>query len=255
MKYAPALLGRVLAPLSFALLAAPCSASADLSIAGPATPTALMLSNWYQHRLPACFAAIDSMTLYPLRDRDMDAYLTSIGLSDGTSYADSSDGEIDGLFVERQKRISVRVNPAGGVDMETLSHEYGHYVWFHLFDKCKRGEYRAIYKQQSRLHELVSDYAATNLEEGFAEAFAYFLVDPAKLNAADPASYRFLQEYVAQRDDEDTAKPQPAGAAPSQLVMRNALNQDAAAPSPMVTFTVQPLDALILTAIGGKSSR
>jgi hypothetical protein len=191
--------------LTIGLVLTCAQARADLTIVGLATPTGLMLQHWYSSELPPCFSAKDDIALYPLEDPGMDNYLKSIGLSDGTSYSKSDAGEIDGLFVNRQKRISVRVDSNGGVDMETLSHEYGHYVWFHLFTNSERQQYRDIYKHQSRDKQLVTDYAATNLEEGFAEAFAFFVVDPLKLDAADPVSYQFLLDCITRRTEANEA--------------------------------------------------
>jgi hypothetical protein len=127
----------------------------------------------------------------------MDRYLASIGLRDGTSYANSSAGEIDGLFDNRHMKISLRVGPGGDFDQETLTHEYGHYVWFHILSRSDREAYRSIYDRQRRANSLVTDYASVNLEEGFAEAFAYFIVDPAKLKQGDQASFAFLSTWVS----------------------------------------------------------
>lgn len=167
-------------------------------VAGPETPATQTLNTWYGRTLPACFQARDRVWLYPLGDRAMDSYLKSVGLEDGTSYA-GGNGEILGVFAERQKRISLRVSPAGGVDLQTLTHEYGHYVWFHLLNTRDRKQYRGIYKRQAQTRALVSHYAGTNLEEGFAEAFAFYVRQPARLQAKDPISFRFLADWAAAR--------------------------------------------------------
>lgn len=174
------------------------AARAQVVINGPETSATQTLNAWYTQSLPACFQARDHVALYPLNDHDMDRYLKSVGLEDGTSYeSDSGDGEIMGLFANRQKRISVRVASNGAMDLQTLTHEYGHYVWFHVFSKDDRKHYKELYKRQMGLRALVSDYAETNLEEGFAEAFAFYIQQPDKLQSRDSASFQFLTNWVA----------------------------------------------------------
>lgn len=183
------------------------SARAQVAINGPETPATQTLNAWYTQTLPACFQAKDRVTLFPLDDRAMDRYLKSVGLEDGASYAsDNGDGEIMGLFAERQKRISLRVAPSGAMDLQTLTHEYGHYVWFHLLGKDDRKQYRALYKRQAASRALVSNYAETNLEEGFAEAFAFYVRQPAVLKSRDAASFQFIADWAAARQ---AAAPRP----------------------------------------------
>ncbi len=90
----------------------------------------------------------------------------------------------------------MRVAANGAIDLQTLSHEYGHFVWFHVLTKDERKQYRSIYNSQAKKHQLVSDYAQTNLEEGFAEAFAFFTTSPETLKGIDAASYDFLASKV-----------------------------------------------------------
>ncbi|MDQ2687636.1 MAG: hypothetical protein M3Y28_07205, partial [Armatimonadota bacterium] len=119
-------------------------------------------------------------------------------LEDGASYAsDNGEGEIMGLFADRQKRISVRVAANGAMDLQTLTHEYGHYVWFHVLSKDDRKQYKDLYKRQSASRALVSNYAETNLEEGFVEAFAYYIQRPDTLKARDAASFQYLAAWAA----------------------------------------------------------
>lgn len=44
-------------------------------------------------------------------------------------------------------------------------------------------------------HTLVSDYADTDLEEGFAEAFAFYIQRPDTLKARAAASSGFLRDW------------------------------------------------------------
>lgn len=180
------------------------SGHAQVVIDGPETPAAQTLNAWYTQTLPSCFRAKDQVRLFPLDDRSMDRYLKSVGLEDGASYASGNgDGEIMGLFAERQKRISLRVAANGAMDLQTLTHEYGHYVWFHLLGKDDRKQYRGLYKRQAASRALVSNYAETNLEEGFAEAFAFYIQQPAVLKDKDPVSFQFLADWAAARQTID----------------------------------------------------
>jgi hypothetical protein len=125
----------------------------------------------------------------------MDNYLRSVGLGNGASYSTSGAGEIEGLYDNHHLKISLRVSEKGAFDSEVLTHEYGHFVWFRLLDKVDRSEYRNIYNGQRKHHNLVSDYAGVNLEEGFAEAFAFYITDPATLKQKDPNSFQFLSDW------------------------------------------------------------
>lgn len=212
MKHCTIAFKKYLILLALAGLLLPLRAAhAQIVVAGPSTPTTQALSAWYEHTLPPCFRATDRVTLYSLDNHDMDRYLKSVGLEDGASYASAlGDGEITGLFAERQKRISLRVSPDGTFDQQTLTHEYGHYVWFHRLTKNDRKQYRGLYKRQAETRALVSNYAETNLEEGFAEAFAFYIQQPAVLKAKDPVSFQFLAEWAAGRQAPVAPAQQPS---------------------------------------------
>lgn len=202
--------------VALTLLGGVRASRAQLVLVDPANPAAGTLNGWYEGTLPSCFAARDAVALYPLADPAMDSYLKSIGLADGTSYAgDKGNGQIDGLFVNSKKlRISVRTSPAGAVDLQTLTHEYGHYVWFHLLSKDDRKRYRGIYRRQSETRQLISEYAMTNTEEGFAEAFAFYINQPDLLARRDAASFEFLAVWAAAHTPE-MAAPEIALSAPA----------------------------------------
>ncbi|MDR3710338.1 MAG: hypothetical protein P4L33_18730 [Capsulimonadaceae bacterium] len=189
-----------LAVVTFAIASAhPRNAMADLVCRDTSGPSVQVVSSWYERDIPGSFRGGDNVTLYVYNDGAMDGYLRSVGLADGTSYAASSAGVIDGLFDNRHMRISLRINAQGGFDRVTLTHEYGHYVWFHVFDSSDRNAYRNIYNRSRSAHCLITDYAGVNLEEGFAEAFAFFITDPDGLRAKDQASFDFLAQWSAER--------------------------------------------------------
>jgi len=176
-------------------------AHAQMIVAGPSTPTTQALENWYGHQLPAAFHARNLVAVHPLFDADMDAYLKANGVDpgpDASSHADKGGlGQVDGIFINRPARISLRLSPSGTLDLLTAAHEYGHYVWFNLLNKDERRNYKDIYERQKRSGQLISDYAASNLEEGFAEAFAFYVNEPVALAQTDDASCRFFQTWIA----------------------------------------------------------
>lgn len=181
------------------------NACADIAFKGSSAANDVLIK-WYDQQIPSCFHGKQKIAFYVYNDSEMDKYLTSIGLSDGTSYASSNAGEIDGLFDNRRMKISLRVTNRGEYDQETLTHEYGHYVWFHILPDSDRKAYREIYDRQKRANCLVTDYAKVNLEEGFAEAFAFFIVEPGALKQKDEASFDFLQTFMNERTPSELAR-------------------------------------------------
>ena len=189
--------------LAAGLLLAPHGAQAQFVVTGPpASPVAASLSAWFDHHVPARFRARERFEVHPLTDPQMAAYLQSGDTdtdegqnSPQKSHAD--EGEIDGVFEDNPPRITLRVPETGDPDTFTFAHEYGHYVWFDLLTRDDRKRYEAVYKKQKAAHHLVTRYAATDAEEGFAEAFSFYVSEPPLLQRRDPASYQFLNLWAA----------------------------------------------------------
>ncbi len=181
--------------LAAGLLLAPRGAQAQLIVTGPPTPAAQALASWWDQHIPARYRARGRFEVHPLTDSQMDAYLQE---SSGNASADQSshadDGEIDGVFEDNPPRITLRIPNSDPPDMYTFAHEYGHYVWFTLLSRDDRRRYEAIYKKQKAAHHLVTRYAATDVEEGFAEAFSFYANEAPILQRRDPASYQFLNQ-------------------------------------------------------------
>jgi hypothetical protein len=116
------------------------------------------------------------------------------GNSDDAS-ADSSDGDIDGVFQDGPPNITLRLPNDGVPDTLTFAHEYGHFVWFDMLTKDERKHYTAIYDRQKAAHRLVTDYSYDCVQEGFAEAFSYYASCPAVLKQKDPLSAAFLTQW------------------------------------------------------------
>jgi hypothetical protein len=115
------------------------------------------------------------------------------------SSASTSDdnNDIDGVFEDSPPRVTLRMSGSSMPDMFTFAHEYGHYVWFDLLSGSDRKRYQAIYQKQRSQRHLVTEYAGTNVEEGFAEAFSFYVAAPSMLAHRDLESSRFLDAWTA----------------------------------------------------------
>ncbi len=186
--------------LALTVLSFAAPAQAQMIVAGPVTTTTLNLEEWYSRQLPPVFQARDILAVDPLADGPMDAYLKGNGVDPGPDTSahagQGGEGQVDGIFVDHPARITLRVSQSGSLDLLTAAHEYGHYVWFNLLSKEDRRAYKDIYERQRRAGHLISDYATTNLEEGFAEAFSFYVNQPVALTQSDPESSQFLQAWA-----------------------------------------------------------
>lgn len=90
----------------------------------------------------------------------------------------------------------------GAQAREVFAHEYGHFVWDQLLTQQERDAYTTLWNRQRQRHCLVSRYAATSVEEGFAEAFASYVCAPQKLQAADMPSDKFLAQLKLQLEQD-----------------------------------------------------
>ena len=198
---------RALIPLSlltapvvilFAACAAP--ARAQVAVSAPTDAQVRALGNWYAQHVPARFRAREAVDVSVLTDREMTAYLKGGDSEDDTggaaSHADADDGDIDGVFENDPPRLTLRLPASGDPDTFTLAHEYGHYVWFNLLSSADRKHYEVLYDKQRAAHHLVTRYAATELEEGFAEAFSFYVNQPPLLAHRDALSYQFLTQWT-----------------------------------------------------------
>ncbi len=172
-------------------------ARAQISITAPSAAQARQMQAWYERHIPPRFRARSPILVRELDDAHMEAYLKGDDTDDAAgpmSHADDDAGDIDGIFESGPDRITLRLCAPDGVDLFTFAHEYGHYVWFHLLSGDDRARYAAVYQRQLADHHLVTRYAATDLEEGFAEAFSFYACEPLMLAHRDPASFHFLAQ-------------------------------------------------------------
>lgn len=191
--------------LAAGLLLAPHSATAQnstpptLIVTGPPTPGSALLTSWFNRHIPARFQARGTFEVHPLTESQMASYLQGVGgdgQNDQNSHTD--DGSIDGIFEADPPRITLLVPQSGSPDLFIFAHEYGHYVWYDLLTKDDRKRYESLYKKQRAARHLVTRYAETDTEEGFAEAFSFYAIEPPLLRHRDAASYQFLSTWPAQ---------------------------------------------------------
>jgi predicted metalloprotease len=102
--------------------------------------------------------------------------------------------------------ISLRETLHGDLAAFVFAHEYGHYVWDDILSAEERATYTRVWRAQKRAGHLVTDYAAENVDEGFAEAFAHFLRKPALLRRRDPRSATFMADLLARARQRQAAQ-------------------------------------------------
>jgi hypothetical protein len=183
---------------TFAIIAVCCiihgaPAAAQLRFRKESTHAALWRHVYSQ--LPAAWKAHRIIYVREIPDDEMDQFVERIegqrdqgdAVVDGCYQGPSDGEELAGLITLRE---SLRGENAGLV----FVHEFGHYVWSNILTGADRTRYRRLWREQKRYHSLVTDYAADSDEEGFAEAFAYFIRRPATLHRLDARSWRFLHE-------------------------------------------------------------
>lgn len=85
---------------------------------------------------------------------------------------------------------------------DTLSHEFGHYLYHYYGDK----DYCEIYSEDlDAICELTeSDYSRTDLGEGFAEAYSCYITDNAALYEKAPKTYAYIA-YLMNKVEKENA--------------------------------------------------
>ena len=145
-------------------------------------------------QLPPAWKAREFVYVREITDARMDRFIEQF---EGAN--DRTDSIIDGCYQkhadpeEMAGSITLRESLHGESAALVFIHEYGHYVWGNVLNSVERSRYRRLWRDQKRANRLVTDYAGESDEEGFAEAFAYFIRRPATLRRQDPRSSRFLE--------------------------------------------------------------
>jgi len=103
-----------------------------------------------------------------------------------------ADCTLDGFYDEQTMRIALRGTQDKCALPYTFVHEFGHYFWQNEIDGAQRSRYWLVYSRQKKMGRLVTAYADTNLQEGFAEAFAYYVLSQETLRRRDPISLAYF---------------------------------------------------------------
>jgi len=72
-------------------------------------------------------------------------------------------------------------------------HEIGHHVWFIELNDEERKEYINIFKDSNYY---ITDYSKTNVEENFAEEYAFYMACNRKKYCLSPDRVNFFDDYV-----------------------------------------------------------
>lgn len=75
---------------------------------------------------------------------------------------------------------------------DTFLHELGHKVYYQDLNESQREEYKEIYENQTKF---ISNYAKTEVEEGFAEDLMYYF-QRAYSYDMDDARYKLFDEVI-----------------------------------------------------------
>jgi hypothetical protein len=118
---------------------------------------------------------------------------------------------IDGVYEDPKPTITLKADGDTATLCQTFAHEYAHCLWERRLTRDQRDDYTRLYIAQKAAHRLVTPYASTSEEEGFAEAFSYYVMQPAVLAKRDAASMAFLAALYGERD---SAKPSPPQSTP-----------------------------------------
>jgi hypothetical protein len=175
-------------------------ASADLRI-GAETPHAEMWRKVYE-QLPSAWKSAHPVFVQEVSDAEMERLVARM---EGESSSRSSDGSVvDGCFQPAEREddldtITLRESLKGQDAELVFTHEYGHFVWDHLMKRAQRDQYRRLWRDQKQQGHLITRYAGDSAEEGFAEAYAYFLRKSAALRRRDGASWTFLNDLLPEK--------------------------------------------------------
>ena len=169
---------------------------APVVISAPLPAQAQTLQNWYGRAVPTALRPVQPLAVRVLTPNEMGNYLRADGKDDTDA---GNDVDVDGTFDTNPDVITVRQEADGQPDRWTFAHELGHAVWAHTLSRADRKQYSSLYDGQKRAHHLVTRYAAQDAEEGFAEAYSFYVCAPPMLAARDMQSFQFFTHFVRRR--------------------------------------------------------
>ena len=118
----------------------------------------------------------------------------------------NDESQVDGLFIKNRGDASApaRIYLSDTLRGESIGlvfvHEYGHFVWHSMLSATQRNRFKRLWNEQYEEGVFVTPYAETSVEEGFAEAFSYFIRRPEELRRRDFRSLMFLTDLQDQRE-------------------------------------------------------
>jgi len=189
---------RVLAAMCLILVVIVCSgwpARATLRIA-TGCPHGSLFQRIYE-QFPEVFKSRSTLLVREVSDEEMDQ-LVGEHERDLQHNGNSDQGVVDAFYQSAQSErdptpsITIRRMLPEYSSPFIFTHEYGHYVWYAKLNRGQRGDFKRIWREQKRAGCLITRYAGEDEYEGFAEAFAYYLRNPAKLKRVDSESWEFL---------------------------------------------------------------
>ncbi len=198
------------------------SLSLSLLLLGPAIPARAVLrysedsphaALWQRiyDRMPACWKSPRPVLVQEVSDEEMDHLVARTSHRNPEERSDE-DSLVDGCYensgeADSTPTITLRESLRGEDAALVFAHEYGHFVWEQFVSRAERAQYIRLWRHQKRVGHLVTEYAGDSPEEGFAEAFSFFLRNPALLQRRDRVSSLFLQDLSHQKaappDEED----------------------------------------------------
>lgn len=85
-------------------------------------------------------------------------------------------------------------NYSAGELMYVAKHEIGHHIWFEQLSEKDRLEYLNIYLDSN--YKPITPYAGTNVEENFAEEFAFYIVCEERDYMVTPDRQKFFNKKI-----------------------------------------------------------
>jgi hypothetical protein len=188
----------VIALLASALIICSSSASASLRLVG--NPTRAELWQCVYDQMPCCWKTERAVVVQELSEAEMTLFIARRSGKESASRANTASA-VDGCYQRGGSQkgdvgtICLCCAQLDRMQAELVfAHEYGHFVWDEKLTKAQRNTYKRLWRQQKRAGHLVTKYAGADLDEGFAEAVAYFLRQPDALRRRDPESFQFFTD-------------------------------------------------------------
>lgn len=187
-------------PGLFLLAPAPARA-ADLLLSQP-TVESPRRGVWRRvfDQIPAGLRPRRDVLVREVSDKEMDAIIAE---DVNESARQKDDSVVDGIFVYDENdrpTITLRRSLTAADAPLVFAHELGHLVWDTHLSAADRARFTAVYRQAKAARRLITPYAAESVEEGWAEAFSFFVLKPDILQKRDARVSEALQQICeAQR--------------------------------------------------------